>query len=538
MPSEVRTLPIISMVFFQVAVSLGSLVASLDPRPEVFSIKIAVIHFSCVLLTGALLIPVLRWSRVAGAAQLRRARRILAVIITTAALLSLLTHWDLLDGLLSSWLPVVSVSVFWPLICLSFFSSQSAKRLGLALALAMGTGEMVWVASQPFAGFLAAGLLGPEHVGHLHKLQGISIAIMGWALAADFVGTGAGGAAKALAQEAGGALRAPACAARLPRSSKAVLGLLFIAGPLFFLLFGLGFGLAFPRAQPRISVPHDIHLLTMIFLPLAGFFMDKGRFGMRFLVCAIIGAAFLVPLTAASGGLLGAVSSMPGALLFLGRQSMFLLVYVLLARVCVDRPYFPFLCALVHSFLMLQAPGAVLAVMFGEAMPMVAVLLALICAACTIRILRLEEARAAELFVPAAQSAQAAHSGRAALPFPAVVQPESHGPHSLSPLPDSYSPAPGALAPEADEPDREKLLLFAAVFSLTNRETEVLHGLLQGLEPDEMAKTLNITARTVRFHTTGILRKTSTRSRRVLMQLFTTWNSETVRPPQGTVARQ
>jgi DNA-binding CsgD family transcriptional regulator len=84
---------------------------------------------------------------------------------------------------------------------------------------------------------------------------------------------------------------------------------------------------------------------------------------------------------------------------------------------------------------------------------------------------------------------------------------------------------PLPLPPESPEPaaDGEKKRAFAASFALSNREMEVLDGLLLGMKSEAIGATLHISERTVRLHLGNLVRKTVTRNRQDLLRRYIAW---------------
>jgi DNA-binding CsgD family transcriptional regulator len=79
--------------------------------------------------------------------------------------------------------------------------------------------------------------------------------------------------------------------------------------------------------------------------------------------------------------------------------------------------------------------------------------------------------------------------------------------------------------PESAEPaaDGEKKRAFAAAFALSNREMEVLDGLLLGMKSEAIGAMLHISERTVRLHLGNLVRKTVTRNRQDLLRRYIAW---------------
>jgi DNA-binding CsgD family transcriptional regulator len=73
------------------------------------------------------------------------------------------------------------------------------------------------------------------------------------------------------------------------------------------------------------------------------------------------------------------------------------------------------------------------------------------------------------------------------------------------------------------EPDMEKFDRFAVAHDLTRRERELLLGMIQGASLQDLAGTFGIAVSTVRYHQTGLLKKTGTSSRSNLLRSFASW---------------
>jgi DNA-binding CsgD family transcriptional regulator len=76
------------------------------------------------------------------------------------------------------------------------------------------------------------------------------------------------------------------------------------------------------------------------------------------------------------------------------------------------------------------------------------------------------------------------------------------------------------------EPDMEKFRAFAVVHDLTGREQEILLGLIRGASLEDLGREFGVALSTVRYHQTGILKKTGMSSRSNLLRHFISWHSE------------
>jgi DNA-binding CsgD family transcriptional regulator len=66
----------------------------------------------------------------------------------------------------------------------------------------------------------------------------------------------------------------------------------------------------------------------------------------------------------------------------------------------------------------------------------------------------------------------------------------------------------------------EKFDSFAAAHDLTRRERELLLGMIRGASLEDLAGTFGIAISTVRYHQTGLLKKTDMPSRSNLLRHF------------------
>lgn len=66
---------------------------------------------------------------------------------------------------------------------------------------------------------------------------------------------------------------------------------------------------------------------------------------------------------------------------------------------------------------------------------------------------------------------------------------------------------------------------FAAAFGFSKRETEVLDGILRGLEREAIGAELGVSDRTVKHHINGLLKKTGQANRQRLLHFYTGWQA-------------
>lgn len=96
---------------------------------------------------------------------------------------------------------------------------------------------------------------------------------------------------------------------------------------------------------------------------------------------------------------------------------------------------------------------------------------------------------------------------------------------SILPLLRAAMPAlPAESGLPGPEPDR--LAVFAAAFGLSERETQVLDGIRRDISAERIALELGISESTVRFHQTGLFKKTGQVSRRRLARFFRVWSPQ------------
>ncbi len=94
----------------------------------------------------------------------------------------------------------------------------------------------------------------------------------------------------------------------------------------------------------------------------------------------------------------------------------------------------------------------------------------------------------------------------------------------VAPLPEQ-----DALYPPAEpqsHADDTKLHSFAAAFGLTSREEDVLFGIIAGQNRAALSVSLGISDSTVKFHTSGLLKKTAQTNSRNLSRFFSLWKSQ------------
>jgi DNA-binding CsgD family transcriptional regulator len=223
------------------------------------------------------------------------------------------------------------------------------------------------------------------------------------------------------------------------------------------------------------------YFILPFFFPLAGYVLDGAK-PWR-LMFPLIPACLLIPFLGAAcerGAL-----DLPALFCFIAaaRQVVLLALFTAVARLVKTRPLLPLLLILVHNLHLTQLGGA-LARGPLSASPngvfMVALVLATGTAFCLWR-----------------------------FRFALTKNPE------IWALPEQAENAP-ALSMDAFES-------FANTHDLTDREREILRGLIGGADLEEFAASLGVTVRTTRFHLTNLLKKTQTRNQRNLLSYYAVW---------------
>jgi DNA-binding CsgD family transcriptional regulator len=215
-------------------------------------------------------------------------------------------------------------------------------------------------------------------------------------------------------------------------------------------------------------------------------------FFLLFALCPAVAAAPFLTLIYGLG-----VSDELSTLLLVTRQAMLLVLLVVTARFVGRSPWFPLLACIFWNFMLLHLAGIDLGFCL-EAVP---------------------DVRMAVIFAVAAASVlclcRFARSLRA-VPELAAVAPE------LSP---EEGLPPGEPVLQERQIDAAKLDAFGAAFDLTSRELQTLEFLLRYKEIALIAQGLAISERTVRFHFTGLFRKTGVSNKQRLMHFYTSWEA-------------
>ncbi|UQZ90776.1 hypothetical protein C4J81_16810 [Deltaproteobacteria bacterium Smac51] len=382
-----------------------------------------------------------------------------------------------------SFLPTALIlTVNWPVGLWLFFRTRT-ERAGLTLGLAMASGEMTWILLVPllsaaFAGPMSAGqvLYIVKTLGLLPVLSALCLALITFRLSRDGV-------------------QAPAEAARPGTGTcRRPLGWLFVGGVCFFALFGLAWGSGLPRSVIAPATRENLHYFQLFGAPLAGWLLDRARFGrsrgLAALLAALVLAALAVPLSNLSGG---AYSPAAFTLMNVARSSCLLLLFLGAAR--LSGRWLPLWGSLAYSIYLLQFLGAAAGrglygrwgsqgLILGEAGLTLGLALGLGCFWLTLR-------------------------------------------RETWPAPDEDIPAGDKAAAETIDStpmENSKTALFTMAFELTGREAEVLAGLLRGLNSPALAESLGISERTLKYHLSGLLRKTGQPNRRRLAAFYACWS--------------
>lgn len=102
----------------------------------------------------------------------------------------------------------------------------------------------------------------------------------------------------------------------------------------------------------------------------------------------------------------------------------------------------------------------------------------------------------------------------------------SNGEAAGAPSPEQARLEAARLEAEAAQQEAEaKFRAFSAAFGLSRCESEVLAGILRGLERDAIGAELGVSERTVKYHITGLLGKTEAANRRRLLHFYTDWQA-------------
>lgn len=514
-----KYLSIIGMSLYFSAVNLGAALTTVSKSFPSGSGKIPMLaHLGGVFAVALALSLVLRFR--AKNAATPRPFRILPALLAAASLLCLASPLFISAQSAITWQslipPALAMCLFLPVGLHVFFETVPPERYGLFFGLAMGVGELVWVAVLPLLYLIAPEFNDPEPILYMLRLLGFVMTGIGACFAAVLVGLGsppssavpfstplpgAPGSNISGTETPGGARPAPGTLGpdnvepEESRQVRAMLLLLFGAGILNSTLFGITL-LNLPRAADSPHLTGYIHFFLTLAAPLAGALLDRtlstreqtARDSRLQLYFTLLLGAYIaaVPVLSFATGF-DNQGALP-VLLLAGRQVMLLTILVLTAKTFRKNPFFPLVASFTWGLMLFHLPG----IFAGNtllAFPAIRGILMVVLAAGAIFCLR--------------------RTGRAWSALPARLQtPEN---------------------PETPAPENEnagKLHMFAATFSLTKRETEVLGGIVRHVPHEQLGATLGISESTIRFHQTGLLRKTDMASKRHLAQFFAAWKPE------------
>jgi DNA-binding CsgD family transcriptional regulator len=465
-PRDSFILPALSMGLIHYSISFGLIVANLRGG-KTGGDPAVLLHF--VLALPAALILYLTAKRIRNRPPLRLFAVLTALIGLFCAVVPLLPG-DLPMRLFNGNPPVVSISavLFLPVGLTLFFRAAPAGREGFFYGLVMALGELVWVALFPLLGGADADPTASGRAFHLYALNCLTMGGAGLCLGAAVY-----------RHDAPHMPKAPPVSA----ATRAALLRVFGAGLGMFLLLGLEMGMSLPKtalAPDLIGLPQS---LPLFFLPLAGWMLD-GDAPDR-LMLALIPACLLAPLLglAQANGLLDPLALF--CLLAALREILLLAAFTVCARLMKTHTLLPLLLALAHCLYLTQLGGEFLrgrlaALPYGVFTAALVLAGATACCLWRFRRLLLDKPQLWE--------------------FPPVKK-------------------------AAPSLDTENIQRFAVAHDLTPREREVFFGLIRGASLEDLGRDLGVSLSTIRYHQTGLLRKTGMSSRRKLLDHFIAWES-------------
>ena len=458
-----------------------------------------------------------RAARAAAGEKLRPARILPALLYAVAALC-------LVGPVLASsqsgltWLslvpPALSMCIFLPVGLYAFFATIPRARQGVQLGLAMAAGELVWLAVLPLLHLVLQGGNNPEPVLYIYKLLGVLMAGIGVCFAVSVMSISALRCSARSPSLPAGETDEPAPFApsgaetHEQRIHKTMtLSFLFGAGVLFHLFFGVILQ-GLPRASEHFHIFGIAPLLMTTVGPLAGALLDRAlspreevlrnRRILRYFPLLLGGAILAVTLWALGTGAEPQERfSIP---LLAIRQTLVLSILILSARLAGRSAFLPLLACAAWGLMLFHLPG-IQARDFFLAHP--GTRLAVMAALAAGSILSLWfAARSLTLYL-------------------------AHTPPLFPASPAASLPGHAA----GNDAATDKLLAFSAAFDLTQREHEILEGFIRNISLDQLSETLGISASTIRFHQTGLLRKTSASTKRRLLQFYAEWEPERLTAP-------
>ncbi|GHV50972.1 hypothetical protein FACS1894168_2780 [Deltaproteobacteria bacterium] len=365
--------------------------------------------------------------------------------------------------------PLLSIcaSLLFPVALALFFRAIPAGRESFFYGLVMALGEILWAVLFPLLTSSSAGT--PDNrLLYLFALSCLAMGGMGLLLGLTLWLRPA--VSQAPARGSVGEKRVP-------------LLWLFVAGAAFFALVGLETGMGQPKLALSPQFISLAHVLSLFLLPLTGYVLDSRkpeRLAVIF-IWPLMAAVLLMPVFVAVHlrGDLGLVALFCLSLVI--RQILLLVVFSTVGRLLKTHAWLPLLLALAHCLHLAQLGGVATRGLVAD-LP-----LGLFTAACLFAALTLF----------------------CLWRFRLVLQRRPE----LWELPQ-------------EETDPQKNLAFATSYGLTGREQDILLGLLRGMTLEDMEQELGVTMRTVRYHITGLLKKTGKPSRQKLLLYYNTWKPQ------------
>jgi DNA-binding CsgD family transcriptional regulator len=458
------------------SISFGLIAANLRGSGKSGGDPTVLFHFVLALLVGMGMYRAAKKKRDDHPAWPMLLTALTALTGLTCAVIPILPgDWPLL--LFNGKPPMISISaaMFMPVGLSLFFRTAPRGREGFFYGLIMAFGELLWVALFPLLGGASDDLTASGKAFHLFTLNCLTMGGTGLCLGAAFY---LYGATETNMNGSADTDKPPA----VSRDTRTSLLWIFGAGTGIFILMGLETGMSLPKtalASGFISLPYFIPLF---FLPLAGWMLDGENPGS--LMALLVPVCLLVPFLglAQKGDLIDPLAMF--CLISVARQTLLLAILTASARLLKTHALLSLLLTLAHCLHLAQLGGALsrkalFAVPYGVEAASFA--LAAGAAFCLWRVRRL-----------------------------LLEKPE------LWELPLEKNVAP--------EPDMEKFDSFAAAHDLTRRERELLLGMIRGASLEDLAGTFGIAISTVRYHQTGLLKKTGMPSRSNLLRCFTSWH--------------
>jgi DNA-binding CsgD family transcriptional regulator len=469
-------LPALSMGLIYGSISFGMIVLNLRDSGKFDGSLAALVHF-ILALGGGLALYCAAKARRNSSARLRPFAVPAALIgLFCAVVPALPGEWPAL--IFNGRLPIISTSagLFMALGLALFFRAAPVGREGLFYGLIMAFGELLWVVLFPLlpGGAEADPASGSRAFFHLSAFSCLSMGGAGLCLSAAFSLHGAPGVTQNVS---------PAGDTSVSQGTRPALLWMFAAGIGMFTLIGLEMGMRLPKAALAPGFVNLPHFIPLLLLPLAGKMLDGENPGR--LMALLIPVCLLAPFLglARAKGLLDPLSLF--CLLIVIRQTLLLAVFTVCARLMKTRTLLPLLLSLAYCLHLMQFVGAMtrnLPAVFPSGVFVAALALATGTAFCLWRFRRLLEEKPELWDLPEKENA-------------------------------------------ASEPDMEKFHAFAAVHDLTGREQEILLGLIRGASLENLGREFGVALSTVRYHQTGILKKTGMPSRSSLLRYFISWHS-------------